>query len=120
MFWPVRWFFSSAVATGMPLRNRQRSTRLVGVRVERELARDGQPVGVVVGDQLGRDAERGLAIREADLDVLVADAVTEDIDRAALVDLLRKPLDEPLARELLVAAVGLDELAPTPGLASAR
>ena len=75
--------------------------RLVRVRVERKLAGDGQAVGVVVGDQLGRDPERGLAVREADLDVLVADAVAEDIDRPALVDLLRQPLDELLAGQRL-------------------
>ena len=70
--------------------------RLVRVGVERELARDGQAVGVVVGHQLRRDPERGLAVGEADLDVLIADAVAEDIDGAALVDLLREALDEPL------------------------
>ncbi len=86
--------------------------RLVGVGVEGKLARDGQPVGVVVSDQLGRDAERGLAIREADLDVLVADAVAQDIDRPPLVDLLRQSLDELLAGKLFVAAVGLDQLRP--------
>ena len=95
MFWPVRWFLSSAVATGMPLRNRQRSTRLVRLGVERQLPRDRQPVGVVVGDQLRRDAEGRLAIGEADLDVLIADAVADDVDGPALVDLLRQPLDEP-------------------------
>ena len=120
MFWPVRWFFSSAVATGMPLRNRHRSTRLVRIGVERELARDRQAVGVVVGDQLGRDAECGLPIGQADLDVLIADAMPDDIDRAALVDLLRKALDEPLPGDALVAAVGLDELLPLRDAASPR
>ena len=86
--------------------------RLVRIGIERELSCDGQPVGVVVGDQLRRDAECGLAIREADLDVLIADAVPDDVDGAALIDLLRQPLHESLARELFVAAVGLDELAP--------
>ncbi len=86
--------------------------RLVRLGIEGQLARDGQPVGVVVGDQLGRDTERGLAVREPDLDVLIADAVPQDIDRAALVDLLREPLDEPLTGELLVTAVGLDQLRP--------
>ena len=85
---------------------------MLGLRVERQLARDGQPVGVVVGHQLGRDAERGLAIGQPDLDVLIADAVPQDIDGPALVDLLGEALDEPLPGERVVTAVSLDELLP--------
>ena len=86
--------------------------RLVRLGIERQLAGDRQPVRVVVRDQLRRDPERRLAIGEPDLDVLIADAVPQDVDRPALIDLLRQPLREPPARELLVAAVGLDQLLP--------
>jgi len=61
---------------------------LCGFGVEGQLPGDRQPVGVVVGHQLRRHAEGRLAIREADLHVLIADPVPEDVDRPALVDLL--------------------------------
>src|SRR5580704_2461883 len=48
---------------------------LGGLGVERELSRHGESVSVVMSNQLGRNPERGLAIREPDLDVLITDAV---------------------------------------------
>ena len=85
---------------------------LGGIRVERELPRHGEPVRVVMRDQLGGDAEGGLAIGEADFNVLVANSVTQNIHRAALVDLLSQPLNEPLPSKTFLTTVRLDELAP--------
>ena len=95
-----------------PVEEQAEVNRLGRIGIERQLAGHGQPVGVVVGNQLGRDSERGLAIRQADLDVLIAYPVPDHIDRPALIDLLGQPLEEPLPSMLFFAAVGLDELSP--------
>ena len=89
---------------------------LVRFRIEGQLTGDSQAVGVIVGDQLRRYAERWLPVGEPDLDILIANPVPENIDRAALIDLLSKPLSEPLARTILIATMGLHELVPVQGL----
>ena len=86
--------------------------RLVRVGIERELSRDRQPVCVIVSDQLRRNTECGFAVREANLDVLIADPVAYHVHGAALVDLLCEPLHKLSAPECLVAAVRLDQLLP--------
>ena len=112
MFCPVRWFFSSAVATGMPLTNKHRSIVLLDSGSKGSWRVTVSRFAVVVGDQLRGNTERGLPVGEPDLDVLIADPVPENIDRAALIDLLGEPLGEPLAGTVLVAAMGLDQLRP--------
>ena len=119
MFWPVRWFFNSAVATGIPLTNRHRSTVFVeSGRTEaagspsagwRRNARPapGRP------RTLGGDTTAG---RHA----LVDDAVTQHIERPALVDLLGQALHELLSRNRDVATVSLDQPRPRVRLCRAR
>ena len=92
MFWPGQMVLQLRRRDRDPVQEQAQVDRLGRLGIERQLARDRQPVGVVMGDQLGRDPERWLAIRQADLDVLIADAVPQDIDRAALVDLLGESL----------------------------
>ena len=104
-------FFSSAVATGMPLTNRHEVERLRRPGLVRELAGDGQAVGEVALGQLGRQAVGGLEEREADLDAVVVDAVAQDVDRAALVELLGEPVAE-LLEDPVRPAVDLDETLP--------
>ncbi len=86
--------------------------RLVRVGVEWQLARDRQAVGVVIGHQLRSDTECGLAVGELDLDVLIANAMPQDIDGPALVDLLGESVNEPLSGERVLTAVSRDQLFP--------
>jgi hypothetical protein len=65
-----------------------------------------------VGDELRRDPEGRLSVRQPDLDILVADTVTQDVHRAPFVELLRQTLCEALPGNLLLTAVCLDKLAP--------
>ena len=83
--------------------------RLVG-RV-RELADEHEPVRLVARHELRRQPVRRLEVREPDLDAEVLDAVAEHVDRAALVELGREPLEEVRAARLL-AAVARRELTP--------
>lgn len=75
MVCPVRWFFSSAVATRDAVQEPAEVHGLGRVGLERELARDREPVRVAMGGQLRSNPERRLAIREANLYVLIAHAV---------------------------------------------
>ena len=84
---------------------------LRGPGLVRELAGDRQAVGEVPLGQLGRQAVGGLEEREADLDAVVVDAVAEDIDRAALVELLGEAVAE-LLEDAVRAAVDLEEALP--------
>ena len=80
-----------------------------------ELARDGEAVGEVSLGQFGREAVGRLEERQADLDAVVVDAMAQDIDRAALVDLLGQSIGELLVRAGF-AAVDRDEPLPSLGL----
>src|SRR6266511_1554300 len=83
--------------------------RLVG-RV-RELADERETVRLVARDKLRSERVCRLEVREPELDAEVLDAVAEDVDRAALVELAREPREEVRPRRLL-AAVASRKLAP--------
>ena len=59
---------------------------------------------------------RRLEEREPDLDAEVLDPVPQDVDRPALVDLLREPLEEARARAASSPPWRADELLPRVGL----
>ena len=63
-------------------------------RIVRELSRDRQAVGEVALGQFRREAVGGLEVRQADLDAVIVDAVAQDVDRAALVNLLGQSIGE--------------------------
>src|SRR4051794_16233007 len=65
-----------------------------------------------MGHKLWGNPEGRLPVGETDLDVLIANAVADDLDRAAFVDLLRESLDEPPTRMLPVTPMGLHERVP--------
>ena len=84
---------------------------LRGPGLVRELAGDGQAVGEVSLGQLGRQAVGGLEERQPDLDAVVVDAVTEDIDGTALVELLGEAVTE-LPEDPVRPVVDLEEALP--------
>ena len=86
---------------------------LGGSRVVWELARDREAVGEVSLGQLGRQAVGRLEEGQADLDAVVIDAVAQDIDRAALVDLLRESIGKLLVCSALPRR-GRRRVAPMP------
>ena len=98
-----------------PVEEEREVERLGRGRLVRELAGDRQAVRLVERGELGREAVRGLEEREADLDAVVVDPVAEDVDRAALVELLREPVGE-LGLRAVDAAVDLDQALPGLGL----
>ena len=103
----------------LQLRRRDRDAVDEQAQVERlrrpglvgELAGDGQAVGEIPLGQLGRQAVGGLEEREPDLDPVVVDAVTQDIDRAPLVELLGEAVAE-LLEDAVRPVVDLEEALP--------
>ena len=84
-FWPVIGFFSSAVATGRPLRHSDAGRRvLAAAGLNLHLARDGQAVRRVERCDLGVHAVRGREVGQLDLLAEALEAVAQDVEQAAL------------------------------------
>ncbi len=96
---------------GDPVQEEREIQSLRLVRRVRELPDEHEPVRLVARDELRRQPVRRLEVREPDLDAEILDPVPEHVDRAALVELAREPLEEVRSRRLLAAVAGA-ELAP--------